>query len=295
MGTNKKKVLLVGSNGYIGSRVFDALELAGYSFFAIDSLLRNDSEDGTIFLSEKGSYQNLQREFVDQFSDCIWLAGHSSVHAAMADEYGALRNNLYDLITFTNIFRGRLIYASSGSVYSRPEAVNCTEEALNTIPKNIYDYTKLAFDNYIGATKKNAIGLRFGTVNGFSSRMRNELMINSMVRSQKLNSQIEVSNSATWRPILFIDDLVEGLLRILDSDINSGIYNMSSFNMKIGDIARRVSKVLNGKVIEGTPSNTYNFMMENKMFEQEFNFKFLGSVESIVESLEKGLTPDYNS
>ena len=35
-------------------------------------------------------------EFLNQFTDCIWLAGHSSVGSSIKDEHGALRNNLFE-------------------------------------------------------------------------------------------------------------------------------------------------------------------------------------------------------
>lgn len=283
--SNLKKVLLVGGNGYIGSRVYGELIEKKVDVIVIDNFLRSDLIENKETIIINKSYQNLKPDFLDQFTDCIWLAGHSSVHASINDEHGAITNNLVDLISFVNLFRGRFIYASSGSVYSRDLAEVSVESSPNMVPKNIYDYTKIAFDNYLGSTKKKAIGLRFGTVNGFSNRIRNELIVNSMVKSCKENNCLTVNNLDTWRPILFIDDLVDGIFRILESDVETGIYNMASVNHKIGEIASIVSEIMRAEVKYANPSITYNFKMDSSLFEKTFDFKFKGNISKIVQSL----------
>ena len=62
------------------------------------------------------------------------------------------------------------------------------------IPKNIYDFTKISFDNYLISNERNGIGLRFGTVNGVSQNMKKELMINSMIKSFKDSGEINIMN-----------------------------------------------------------------------------------------------------
>ena len=280
----KKKILIIGSNGYIGYEMFNLLKKEGFDVDGIDNYLRSDVDDNKNFDIEKMSYQNLVPDFLDQYTDCIWLAGHSSVKMSIEDENGALRNNLYDLISFSNLFRGRFIYASSGSVYSRNEAEQSIETSPNMVPTNVYDYTKISFDNYIAATSKKAIGLRFGTVNGNAKRLRDELMINSMTKSSIKNGYLNVMNPKKFRAVLYINDLVLGIQRIIESPIDNGIYNMASINLSIEEIAKKVSNELNAdiKYLEDQP--TYNFMMNASKFEETFNFKFTGTVEAMVQS-----------
>ena len=180
---SKTKILLIGANGYIGYKLFLSLLENNFEVIGVDNFIRSDGKNKSDKRIFEKSYQELDSIFLSQFTDCIWMAGHSSVKMSIDDENGALKNNLFDLINFVNVFSGRFIYASSGSVYSRVNAEKSREDSTNMVPTNVYDYTKLAFDNYISVTKKNAIGLRFGTVNGHSERLRNELMVNSMAES----------------------------------------------------------------------------------------------------------------
>ena len=284
---NNKKILLIGANGYIGSKLFECLKKHKLHVIGIDNLFRN-SENSIISDDIKFiSYQNLRSQDLDDFTDCVWVAGHSSVQISMQDEHGALRNNLFDLINFYNLFRGRFIYASSASVYSRDNPQKSNEESPLMIPKNVYDYTKIAFDNYIGATNSKAIGLRFGTVNGYSKRIRHELIINSMYKSSVENGYLNVNNINKSRGILFIDDLINGILKIIKSDVDTGIYNMSSINLTIEQIAQKTSDIMKSKIKKLNDTITYDFMMNTKKFENDFNFKFTNNFDFIIKSLSK--------
>ena len=151
----------------------------------------------------------------------------------------------------------------------------------------MYDYTKIAFDNYLRMSSLQGIGLRFGTVNGWSQSLRPDLMINYMFNSAKKENQVNVLNLDSFRPILFIDDLVNGIEKILESKITDGIFNMCSFNLSIGEIAREVAKLMDVELIVKKDTSTYNFMMQNSKFETSFNYKFEGSINNIIESLHK--------
>lgn len=280
-----KKVLIIGSSGYIGSRVSEYLINNSYEVSKVDNLQRPSAlidNSQNFFLK---NYQELDSDFLNSHSDCIWLAGHSSVHDSITDPSGALKNNFFDLVKFREKFKNRLIYASSGSVYSRLSPEYCDEKSPTMIPSNVYDFTKITFDNYLISNKKEGIGLRFGTVNGKSSNMKKELMINSMVKSFKETGEIFISNKSFFRPILSIEDLIFAISKILESKINNGIYNLASFNTSIDDLSKQISSLTGAKIIDMGNSQTYNFMMKTQKFEKDFNFQFYGSVQNIVSSL----------
>jgi len=280
-----RKILVIGGNGYIGSRLMQQLLSQGRDATAVDNFVRPDDARDASYPIMTSAYQDLDLDFMAQFDDCVWLAGHASVPQAINDPKGALRNNFFDLIELTARFRGRLIYASSGSVYSREKPEECSEESHLANPSNIYDYTKTAFDLYVASQKIDAICLRFGTVNGPSTRLRGELMLNSMVKSGLQLDTVTVRNSRVWRPILFIDDLVRGLVAVIDSDCESGIFNLCSVNLTIREYANAVAYLTDAKieVLEDTP--TYNFIMSSEKFCDLFGFEFTNNVYPIVESL----------
>jgi len=278
-----KKILLIGSEGYIASKLYLSLSVDKFDVYKVDNLSKNGKKNiskNTII----ENYQDLDESFLSEFDNCIWLAGHSSVNDSLSDPNGALNNNFFDFIEFRQKFPNRLIYASSGSVYSRQLPEYCDENSPTMVPDNVYDFTKISFDNYLKSNNKEGVGLRFGTVNGVGKNIKSELMLNSMVKASK-TGQITVMNKKFFRPILWIDDLVRAILAILNSEIQSGIYNLASFNSSIGEMAKEVSSITGADIVDKGESSTYNFMMKTERFEKEFNFEFEGSIKAIVDSL----------
>ena len=234
------KVLILGSNGYIGSRLYERLTLAGLDVWGIDSFRRKGDK---LIKDEKYnievSYQNLTDEMLSEFNDIVWLAGHASVPESIADPEGAFKNNTIDMISFVSRLNQnqRFIYASSSSIYSGYKDKLAVETDPTYLPINTYDFTKVAFDAYVSSHNVSAIGLRFGTVNGYSRRLRKELIINSMTRSAVMNGVVNLANSEAHRPILALTDLVDGIFAVLCSDVRTGFYNMANFNVNIGELA----------------------------------------------------------
>ena len=60
---------------------------------------------------------------------------------------------------------------------------------------------------------------------------------------------------------------------------------MCSFNTSIGDLAKKISQILNVEIDNQGSTETYNFMMNNDKFERTFDFTFTETIESIVNSL----------
>jgi nucleoside-diphosphate-sugar epimerase len=190
-----------------------------------------------------------------------------------------------------------VIYASSASIYgnSNPGEMH-KESTVNFLPVNNYDITKysldllaqLAIDN-----GKTVIGLRFGTVNGWSPNLRTDLMINSMFRSAMTKSIVEVSNKHINRAILGIEDLCEAIKVCINSP-KSGIYNLSSFNSSVEEIATVVSEKLNVPIIDnGNTTGVYDFNLDNSYFCNTFDFKFKQTPETILDDLLKKYTGSY--
>ena len=287
-----KKILLVGSNGYIGSRLFDLLKKK-YKFCIIDSQIKKIDKKCNPFIAL--DYRDLDEKFLSQFEICVWLAGHSSVSMATHDPLGCLENNLIGLINFSKIYKGRLIYASSGSVYNNTSYELFSEEtSISYIPSNMYDFTKITFDNYLMLMKntnkikiKNFISLRFGTVVGGSKNIRKELLLNKMIYDGLKTKKINLNNPTVLRPILFIEDLIRAIEKIIENekDYNSEIYNLCSLNLTMEEYAKGVSSLLNVPINKLPNIKTYNFGMSNEKFKNKYNFEFTKDLSVIIKNI----------
>ena len=279
---NKHNILLIGANGYIGSRFLERSNNK-YNITAIDNLLKPGVLPSYI---ENKDYRDLDKEYLNQFEVCVWLAGHSSVPSSVNDPYGAYSNNYSGLVELTNNFNGLLIYASSASVYNNAAGAICSESTQIGDPDNIYDFTKVAFDSYVQIMNKKYVALRFGTVDGGSPRIREELLLNRMVKDAMFSGVVNLANPSANRAVLYIEDLIDALELLLDNPPKkSEIYNLSSVNGNMEIFVNSVAKKFNAKINLLENSNTYNFQMTTEKFSKQYGYKFTDDLDKLIESI----------
>ena len=99
------EVLIIGSNGYIGSRVFDELSSRGIDVIGIDNLRRQDDDPiQTEKYNINYSYQEIPYQILNSAKNIIWLAGHASVPESVADPVGAMQNNFLELNFYVSTY-----------------------------------------------------------------------------------------------------------------------------------------------------------------------------------------------
>jgi len=278
------KILLLGGNGYIGSRLYKHLVSKNYSVTNIDTMWYGKIYDETVI----DNFNNLSISYLCEFTHIILLAGFSSV---------GMCKNLHDTVTnnvtyFNNLVsklneKQVLIYASSCSVYGNGEKILSEKDDLSP-PLNNYDFSKQCLDyiNKLSLNKK-CIGLRFGTVNGYSPNLRTDLVINAMTLSSLEKKKMFVSNGNIKRSLLGINDLCNAIEKILVTpNVKSDIYNLISFSNSILDLAKEIQAINDCElVVNENLSTSYSFTVTNSKFETDFKFKFQDTVESIYKEL----------
>lgn len=285
-----KNILLLGNKGYIGSYLEYALS-EKYSISGVD-IGWFEAASGPI------DYKTLTRGYLSNYEAVILLAGHSAVRQCEGDLTSSFENNVVNFVNLLNkIDKQKLIYASSSSIYGSVLGAGeiASEDLSRYVATNYYDLSKYVIDQYAKLSGKQCYGLRFGTVNGFSPRLRTDIMINAMVNSAHANGHVKVFEPAIHRPILGIRDLGRAVESIIDSnEQNAGTYNLASLNSTSGEIGLEVSKIMECELIEDVPltankSKPYDFQIDSSKFIETYNFEFKESIESITLSLKNNL------
>jgi nucleoside-diphosphate-sugar epimerase len=280
-----KTVLIIGGNGYIGSRLIHDLHLI-YTMHSVDACWF----DSPLSVTELKDYRTLSKQELSKYDAVVLLAGHSSVKMCDGPILSSWNNNINNFIDLVNKLDKSqlLIYASSGSVYGSSNKVSVEDIPLKFKPINNYDLTKYSLDLHAQKFIKEGykiVGLRFGTVNGWSPNTREELMINSMTKKSLYDGEIIVSNKNIKRPILGISDLSQAVKTIIDNPV-SGIFNLASFIDTVENISLGVGNMLNSKVQETlNTTGAYDFIMDTTKFKETYNFTFNASIDSIVQEL----------
>ena len=260
------KVLLIGSHGYVGSFLNEELRrIPGVKLYTCDN-----SEEAHNKADFPFSYCNLEQETVLQFEKILFFAGCSSVGEAIADPNGAIKKNVIEMYDFVAKLDKKqvFIYASSGTVYSsstlhEEKIVQSSNEAASLgNPNNAYDASKMIFDNMAKFLDVKTIGLRMGTVCGFSPRLRKDLVFNAMNLSALEFKSIKLANPRNWRTLLFLEDLLGLVANILETNSECPkIINVGSFEITIEELALNIAQYYQVPIIEQPNTGGYSFSL----------------------------------
>lgn len=280
-----KRILIIGSNGYVGSRLRRDLQMY-YDIHCLDICWFGiNSFDG-----EVADYRTLTKDQLLKYDAVILLAAHSSVKMCEGPIIASWSNNVNNFLSLIEKLDESqlLIYASSGSVYGSSNIAISEDSILTFKPINNYDLTKYSLDlharKYIEEGRQ-LVGLRFGTVNGWSPHIREELMINSMVTKSIKTGVVTINNKNISRPIIGINDISRAM-RVIIEHPRSGIYNLASFCDTVQNIGSAVATILGTTIVESEDMiGVYNFNMNTRKFRETYNFEFNETMNSIVDEL----------
>lgn len=252
-----KKILVVGNQGYLGSRLTDYLQEYGYSCAGADI---GFFKDGLLYLPRHVSMLEKEARTLDEldianFDVVLQMAGISN------DPFGNLSaEKIYDP-TRTYALRiadmckkhgVKYIYPSSCSVYGIGAGVVMDEEG-HTNPQTQYSINKMQVERELASMADanfSPIALRLATVFGASPRIRFDVVINMLCGMAVAEGKVVLnSNGQAWRPHVHIDDVCEAFRCCIEWDYRGGklmVLNVgrNDNNLKIIDIAQTIQQLV---------------------------------------------------
>jgi len=290
------KILLIGGCGYIGSRLFQILN-KNHTIDSIDIEWYGNYVNKFNIIKDFGT---LAKDELNFYDIVILLTDHSCVKMCVDNMVPTTKNNVLNFVELLEKLNDSqtFIYASSSSVYGDTKHNVVSEDYIEFCPNNYYDLSKHEIDSYAILSDKKYYGLRFGTVNGASPNLRNDIMINAMTFNALQNGKVFCFNPEVHRPILGLEDLCRAIETIIEKGTyeNRGIYNLASFNSTAEEISKEVSKHTSAEleIVDTLPetitnvklqTKAYNFLIDSNKFKDTFNFEFEETIDSIVSSL----------
>lgn len=250
------KYLVTGAAGFIGMHTAKRLLEAGKQVIGLDNL--NDYYDPALKqhrLAQLTSYANFSFVKMDladregmaklfaaeKFDRVIHLGAQAGVRYSIENPFAYIDSNLVGMMTILEGCRHNkvqhLVYASSSSVYGMNEKVPFSETDQVDNPVSLYAATKKANElmahSYSKLYKLPTTGLRFFTVYGPAGRpdMAPWLFTEAILKGVP----IKVFNQGKMqRDFTYIDDIVEGVVRIQDV-VPAGEIPYSLFNIGNND------------------------------------------------------------
>jgi len=320
------KILVTGAAGFIGFHVVNRLLMQGDEVVGLDNI--NNYYDVRLKyarLSEAGirqesiskkewaqsdkfpSYRFIQLDLMDRealfslfrseaFNYVVNLAAQAGVRYSLENPLTYIDSNV---VGFTHILEAcrltsvqHLVYASSSSVYGEDTPTPYLESACTNHPVSLYAATKKANEllayTYSKLYHLPATGIRFFTVYGPWGRpdMAPWLFISAILKDEPITV---FNNGNMQRDFTYINDAVEGVLKIIpsapQSEIPHMLYNMGcSRPVQLMDFIGIIEQRSHKKailVMKGMqPGDVISTYADTSLLREHFGYKPSTSVET---------------
>ncbi|QIL77230.1 MULTISPECIES: UDP-glucuronic acid decarboxylase family protein [Hymenobacter] len=273
--SDKKRILITGGAGFLGSHLCDRFLAEGYHVIAMDNLITGDlSNIEHLFGQEAFEFHH------HDVSKYVFVPGkldyilHFASPASPIDylkipiqtlKVGSL--GTHNLLGLARVKNARILIASTSEVYGDPEVHPQVEEYFGNVnpvgPRGCYDEAK-RFQEAITMAYHTHHGLETRIIrifNTYGPRMRlNDGRVLPAFLSQALRGEnlTVFGDGSQTRSFCYVDDLVEGIYRLLLSDYPLPVNIGNPSEITIKEFGEEIAKLTG---VEFKP--TYQALPEN--------------------------------
>lgn len=287
------KILVTGSEGYIGSVLTKKLEELGHEIIGYDIGYYSEciiSKVDEKFKKIKKDIRDIEVEDLKNVDAIVHLAGLSN------DPLGEFQPSLTEEINYSATLKiakiakkmgvERFIYASSQSMYGVALGdAELDEDNSEKNPITAYARTKWLAEielKKICSDDFTVVCFRPSTVFGASPRLRCDIVFNNFVACAYTTGKIEIKSDGTpWRPIIHVEDVCDAFIAGINapkSIVSGQSYNIGiqNGNYTVKDIAEAAVNSVKGSSVvytreHGKDSRTYKVSF-NKIFKELGNW-----------------------
>lgn len=249
MPRSKRRVLVTGGAGFIGSHVADAYLAAGDTVWVVDNLSTGRREN----IPKRAEFvemdiraeevRNLFREV--RFDVVSHHAAQIEVRVSVLDPGKDASINIQGLLNLTEaaieVGTGRFVYVSSGGVvYGEPEQIP-TPETAPKLPMSPYGVTKLTGEHYLNYYRKvrglEYVALRYSNVFGPRQDPHGEAGVVAIFCNRLLSGeQLTIfGDGEQTRDYVFVRDVVAANMLASSIDMGNGVgLDARAFNVGTG-------------------------------------------------------------
>ena len=256
------KLLVTGTDGYIGVLLADVLTKRGHDVTGLDA---GFYRDGLLYNGATPPAAHIKQDIRDITANS--LHGYDAViHLAELSNDPLGQHNRE--LTFQINHRGsvalatkckemgieRFVYTSSCSVYGVASSENVTETS-PTNPQTAYAECKVLVERDVSALADKEFSptfLRNATAFGASPRMRFDIVLNNLAGLAWTTKEIKmISDGTPWRPLVHVLDICDAVACALDAPreiVHNQVFNVgdNGQNYRVREIAEIVADVFPG-------------------------------------------------
>ena len=238
----KKRVLVLGGSGFVGSHVIDALcNHDGYEVWSMDRAperFRHNVENVTYFRNEFGN-RGAQEDILSQGVDTVVHLISSTIPASSnKDPIYDIQSNLVETVAFLDLAVKhkvkRIVFVSSGGTIYGENNYKVIPETASLWPMCSYGIVKSAIEQYLQMYYKlyglEAISIRLANPYGPRQDPIKPLGAISVFLYRYLKGMpIDIwGDGSVTRDYVYIEDFREAILECISTTNKSGCYNIGS-------------------------------------------------------------------
>ena len=263
------KILLTGGAGMIGSNLISKLIILGYEVYVVDNLWRGKIEN--INNINNFDINNFKKLDLTNYKSCLDVTENIDIVLHFADVVAGINYvfknefSLYQENTLmnTNILRAAIKnkvkkFMYLGTACSYPEKIQDKlmkkglkeDQVFPANPESSYGWSKLMGEYEILLASKHQLIetciLRLHNVYGYPCELddNKSQVIPALCKKVIQNNELIVWGSGKQRrAFLYVDDVIDGILKALDKGFNKGAIQLGpESSISIGEIAKKIVK-----------------------------------------------------
>ena len=261
----KKRILITGGAGFLGSHLCDRFIHEGYHVIAMDNLITGDLQniEHLFKLKEFEFYHHDVTKFIHIAGELDYIL-HFASPASPIDylkipiqtlKVGAM--GTHNCLGLAKAKRARILVASTSEVYGDPLVHPQTEEYWGNVnpvgPRGVYDEAKrymesitMAYHNFHNVDTRI---IRIFNTYGPRMRLNDGRALPAFIGQALRGEDLTVfGDGSQTRSFCYVDDLVEGIYRLLLSDYHLPVNIGNPDEISLKDFAEEVLKLTGNKV-----------------------------------------------
>ncbi len=302
----RKKAIVTGGAGFIGSHMVELLLKEGFEVIVIDDM-SNGQWDNVKLFDRNPKYKFVEQDISEDFDDSIFKDTMYVFHmAGLADIVPSIERPLdYHKANVTGTIKvleasrkhgvKKLVYSASSSCYGIPDNYP-TKETDEIRPQYPYAFTKYVAEEYVLFWGKlydlPVVSLRY--FNGYGTRARTNNTYGAVFKvflKQKLEGHplTIVGDGTQTRDFVYVTDIVRANFMAAESGVKGEVFNIGTGNpQSVNYLARLIGgPTVNIPKRPGEPDSTHaDITKAKKMLGWEPKVKFEEGVKIMLDHID---------